>query len=70
MKIERKETEFQPVIITIETQEELDQLFAMAKYCTFTFLESSDGDISYNLFNELANKVVKVYSSESPAIFN
>ena len=70
MKIERKETEFQPITITLETQEELDQLFAMAKHCTFSFLESSDGDISYDLFNELANKVVKVYSSDSSAIFN
>ena len=66
MKIEQKQPEFQPITITLETQEELDQLFAMAKYCTF----SNDGDISYELFNELADKVVEVYSSESSASFS
>ncbi len=70
MKIEQKQAEFQPVTITLETQEELDQLFAMAKYCTFSNLEGRDGDISYELFNELADKVVEVYSSESSASFS
>lgn len=70
MKIERKETEFQPITITIETQEELDQMFAMAKYCTFSILENQDSDVAYKLFNELADKVVEVYTSDSSAIFN
>lgn len=35
MKIERKEPEFQPITITIENQDELDQLASMAYYCNF-----------------------------------
>ena len=69
MKIEQKHPEFQPITITIETQDKLDQLFAMARYCTFSKLESCD-DISYELFNNLIDKVVKVYSSESSLIFD
>ena len=69
MKIERKETEFQPITIAIETQEELDQMFAMAKYCTFSNLENRDSDVAYELFIGLGDKVVEVYTSESSAIF-
>lgn len=63
MKIERKEPEFQPITITIETQDELDQMFAMAEYCSFS--NSEGGDITSLLFDGLWDKVVKTYESES-----
>ncbi len=45
MKIERKETEFQPITIVIETQDELDQLISMANHCNFLNI-AGNSDIS------------------------
>lgn len=70
MKIKQQEPKFEPITITLETQEELDQIFAMAKYCSFSNLENRDSDVAYELFIGLGDKVVKVYSSESVAIFD
>ena len=67
MKIERKETEFQPVTIVLETQDELDQMAAMAKYCSFTY--PKEEDIAYTIYNQLNEKVALRYSSESSVIF-
>ena len=70
MKIKQQEPKFEPITITLETQEELDQIFAMAKYCSFSKLENRDSDVAYELFIGLGDKAVKVYSSESVAIFD
>lgn len=38
MKIETKKQEFQPVVITLETQDEVDQMFALANFNKFNSL--------------------------------
>ena len=61
MKIERKETEFHPIVITIETQDELDQFAAMAYHCTFD--NSKGADVTEKLYQHLYNHVVTKYNS-------
>lgn len=63
MKIERKESEFQPITITLETQDEVDQMFAMAKHCSFNY--PKEEDIAYIIYHQLNEKVALHYSSES-----
>lgn len=63
MKIERKETEFQPVTITIETQDELDQLAAMAYVCNFNNTVGSE-DVSNTLYQILSDKVMTKYGTQ------
>lgn len=60
MKIERKETEFQPITITIETQDELDQIAAMAYYCNF---DNAVGgvDISRVVYCAISDQVLTKY---------
>lgn len=36
MKVEKKQPDFTPVVITLESQEEVDQLFALANYNQFS----------------------------------
>lgn len=60
MKIERKETEFQPITITIETQDELDQLISMAEHCNFLNI-AGDSDISQTIWDEFECDRVKEY---------
>ncbi len=60
MKIECKETEFQPITITIETQDELDQLISMAEHCNFLNL-AGDSDISQTIWDEFECDRVKEY---------
>lgn len=68
MKIERKETEFQPITITLETQDELDQFAAMAYYCNFD--NSKGEDVTGKLYQHLYNRVVTEYrASNSDAIY-
>lgn len=67
MKIEQKQPNFQPVTITLETQEELDQLFAMVKHCDFNSLGT---DISFEIYDKLVDRVVNKYSSSSSVIFD
>lgn len=50
MKITRKESEFQPVVIALETQDEVDQLYAVMRYIVF---KNKEDDISEKLFTEL-----------------
>ena len=60
MKIEHKEIEFQPITITIETQDELDQLAAMAYYCNFD--NSVEGkDISLAIYRAISGQVLTRY---------
>lgn len=61
MKVERKESEFHPIVITIETQDELDQFAAMAYYCTFD--DSKGEDVTEKLYQNLYNRVVTKYRS-------
>lgn len=60
MKIERKETEFQPVTITIETQDELDQLISMAAHCNFLNI-AGNSDISQIIWDKFEYDRVKEY---------
>ncbi len=68
MKIERKEPEFLPITITLETQDEVDQMFAMGEHCGFNNVSGSD--IASEIFDELGDKVLYVYSSSSSIIFD
>ena len=63
MKIERKETEFQPITITIETQDELDQLNAMVNYCNFP-----DNSFTKSLFEFTKDYIVKAYEPDDWAL--
>ena len=54
MKIERKQSKFEPVVITLESQKEVDQMFAMVS--TFDF-DDEDMDITQLIFDELDNTV-------------
>lgn len=63
MKIESKETEFQPITITIETQDELDQLNAMANYCNFP-----DNSFTQSLFEFTEYYIVKAYEPDDGAV--
>ena len=49
MKITREETKFQPITITLESQEEVDQMFALANHMCF----QDRPDITEKLYNEL-----------------
>ena len=54
MKIERKQSKFEPVVITLESQKEVDQMHAMVS--TFDF-DDEDVDITQLIFDELDNTV-------------
>lgn len=54
MKIERKQSKFEPIVITLESQKEVDQMHAMMS--TFDF-DDEDMDITQLIFNELDNTV-------------
>ena len=60
MKIECKETEFQPSTITIETQDELDQFVAMVYHCNFQTTKGGE-DITCTLYPALKDRVVTKY---------
>ena len=60
MKIERKETEFQPITITIETQDELDQLISMSEHCNFLNI-AGNSDISQIIWDKFEYDRVKEY---------
>ena len=60
MKIERKETEFQPITITIETQDELDQLAAMAYHCNFDNTVGGE-DISRVIYRAISDQTLTEY---------
>ena len=53
MKIERK---FEPIVITLESQKEVDQMYAMVS--TFDF-DDEDMDITQLIFDEL-DKIVDI----------
>ena len=55
MKVERKQSKFEPVVITLESQKEVDQMHAMVS--TFGFDDDEDVDITQLIFNELVNTV-------------
>ena len=54
MKVERKQSKFEPVVITLESQKEVDQMHAMVS--TFDF-DDEDVDITQLIFDELDNTV-------------
>lgn len=54
MKVERKPSKFEPVVITLESQKEVDQMFAIVS--TFDF-DDEDMDITQLIFDELDNTV-------------
>lgn len=53
MKIERKQSKFEPVVITLESQKEVDQMYAMVSILDF----DEDVDITQLIFDELDNTV-------------
>lgn len=63
MKIEQKHPEFQPITITLETQDELEQMFALATHCSF--ISSSGLDTTETIYNSLKQHVNRRYSSNS-----
>ena len=54
MKIERKQSKFEPVVITLESQKEVDQMYAMVSTLDF---DDEDVDITQLIFDELDNTV-------------
>ena len=54
MKVERKPSKFEPIVITLESQKEVDQMYAMVS--TFDF-DDEDVDITQLIFDELGNTV-------------
>ena len=54
MKIERKQSKFEPIVITLESQKEVDQMYAMVATLDF---DDEDVDITQLIFNELVNTV-------------
>lgn len=50
MKVEQQEAEFKPVVITLETQEEVDQLYAVMRFVDF---EIKHPNITNELFRLL-----------------
>ena len=54
MKIERKQSKFEPIVITLESQKEVDQMFAMVSTLDF---DDEDVDITQLIFDELDNTV-------------
>lgn len=65
MKVELKGTDFTPVQITIETQEELDVL--MTSLCHTTFACDSYEDISEDMVISF-NKLCMDYNSDIPRL--
>lgn len=61
MKIETKKQEFQPVVITLETQEEVDQMFSLANFNEFDEVN----DITQKLMS-LENMIIHVYNPQPP----
>ena len=55
MKIERKQSKFEPIVITLESQKEVDQMYAMVS--TFDF-DDEDVDITQLIFDELDNTTI------------
>ena len=53
MKVEKAEAKFTPVVITLESQEEVDQMFTLANYNRF----KGDLDITEKLFEFLEDKI-------------
>lgn len=53
MKVSTVKPEFQPVVITLETQEEVDQMFQLANFNSF----KGDSDITCGIFDGLENLV-------------
>ena len=54
MKIERKQSKFEPIVITLERQKEVDQMYAMVSTLDF---DDEDVDITQLIFDELDNTV-------------
>ena len=54
MKIERKQSKFEPIVITLESQKEVDQMSAMVSILDF---DDEDVDITQLIFDELDNTV-------------
>ena len=54
MKVERKQSKFEPIVITLESQKEVDQMFAMVSTLDF---DDEDVDITQLIFDELDNTV-------------
>ena len=54
MKVERKPSKFEPVVITLESQKEVDQMYAMVSTLDF---DDEDVDITQLIFDELDNTV-------------
>lgn len=53
MKVSTVKPEFQPVVVTLETQEEVDQMFQLANFNTF----KGEFDITRSLYDSLENLV-------------
>lgn len=60
MKIEQKESVFNPVVITLETQEEVDQMYALADWLRFSAGENKD--ITLSIKQKLGTLVENYYA--------
>ena len=65
MKIEKQAAQFTPITITLETQEEVDQMFALANWCTF----SDAVNITVMLFEQLESAHHKTYNKGTGLVF-
>ena len=54
MKVERKQSKFEPIVITLESQKEVDQMYAMVSRFDF---DDEDVDITQLIFDGLNNTV-------------
>lgn len=64
MKIEQKEAVFSPVVITLETQEEVDQMYSLVYWNT---IENEDQSIDFEIEKHLSEKVKSSYPLYTPA---
>ena len=60
MKVKREDVQFKPVVITLESQEEVDQMYAIVDNISFNGLN----DITRDLYTDLSEYWKESYTLE------